>query len=263
MDGIEAATALPRLEFLTVLGSRVDATSYDDAAERILGWARAGQSRQVCVAAVSTIMIGHDEPAFREITNRADLVGPDGMPLVWALRLLGVRQASRVRGTDLMTAVLSRASRAGIPVGFYGGAPSVVASLVNRVRTRWPGLDVSYACSPPFRELSLHEDERIVGEIAASRARILFVGLGCPKQERWMDAHRERIPAVMIGVGAAFDFLSGTKPEAPLFMQQAGLEWLFRLSTEPRRLWRRYLTQNPRFLWLIAGQAVRHIVRGS
>lgn len=248
------ANAGARLEARYILGSRVDATSYDDAAERILRWSRSEESRYVCVAAVSTVMIGHDEPAFRDIINGADLVTPDGMPLVWALRRLEIPTASRVRGTDLTIAVLSKAAEAGIPVGFYGGDAAVLSILVHKVLARWPRLKVAYSYSPPFRALSGMEDEEIVTDIRRSGARILFVGLGCPKQERWIAAHRGKIQGVMVGVGAAFDFLSGTKPEAPRLMQRGGLEWVFRLATEPRRLWKRYLTQNPRYLALIVRQ---------
>ena len=240
-----------------VVGSRVDATSYRDATDRILEWAGMREARYVCVAAVSTVMIGRRDPAFRSITNAADLVTPDGMPLAWALRLLGVSGATRVRGTDLTAVVLERAAATDVPVGFYGGEPSALASLVEKARRRWPLLEIPYAYSPPFRELSAEEDERIVREIVDSGARILFVGLGCPKQEVWMAAHTQTVPAVMVGVGAAFDFLAGSKRQAPMVMQRAGLEWLFRLATEPRRLWKRYLTQNPAFLGLLAVQLAR------
>ena len=242
---------------LRVLGSRVDATSYPDAAARILAWARAGDSRSVCVASVNNVMVGRADAAFRAVTNGADLVTADGMPLVWALRWLGIPGATRVRGTDLMVEVLGRAAEEGIAVGLYGGDPEVLSSLVPRLRERWPNLQVPYVHSPPFRALTAPEDEAIVDAIAASGARILFVALGCPKQETWMAAHRGRIPAVMVGVGAAFDFLAGTKRQAPVALQRAGLEWLFRLLSEPRRLWRRYLTQNPAFLALLALQIFR------
>lgn len=254
MEAPPGANAPTGLEARSILGSRVDATSYQDAAERIVQWSRSEESRYVCVAAVSTIMIGHDEPAFREIINTADLVTPDGMPLVWALRRLEIPSASRVYGPDLMIAVLSKAAEAEVQVGFYGNEPRVLSRLEREVRTRWPRLNVSYSYSPPFRALSAAEDEAIVANIISSGARILFVGLGCPKQERWMSDHRGKIPGVMIGVGAAFDFLSGTKPQAPRIMQRVGLEWLFRLATEPRRLWKRYLSQNPRYMALIVRQ---------
>lgn len=240
------------------MGMRVDRTSYQDAAERILAWARAAESRYVCIANVHSVMEAHDSGPFRRIMNHADLVTPDGMPLVWGLRMLGARAATRVYGPLLTPAVLGAAAREGVPVAFYGGSEGVLGKLLTVVKRRFPGLEVSYALAPPFRPLSEAEDERIVGEIRQSGARILLVGLGAPKQERWMAAHRGSIPAVMLGVGAAFDFLSGVKPQAPAWMQSSGLEWLFRFSTEPRRLWWRYLKHNPRFAALFAWQLIAH-----
>jgi N-acetylglucosaminyldiphosphoundecaprenol N-acetyl-beta-D-mannosaminyltransferase len=254
-DGPEPMPAVAGdLPAADVLGTRVDATSYDDASWRILEWARSRESRYVCVASVNNVMVARQAPAFQRIMHQADLVTPDGMPLVWALRWLGIQGATRVRGTDLMIAVLGRAAEAGVPVGLYGGDPRVLELLVDRLGRAWPRLDVAYVHSPPFRPLTPEEDERIAREIVASGARIVFVGLGCPKQEQWMARHRGRVPAVTIGVGAAFDFLSGAKKQAPDAMQRAGLEWLFRLSTEPKRLWRRYLRQNPAFMGLLALQ---------
>lgn len=237
---------------------RVDGTSYPDAVARVLAWARHGESRYVCVATTHTVMETHDAGEFRSIVNSADLVTPDGMPLVWGLRWLGIAGATRVYGPDLTPEVLKAAAGEGIPVGFYGSTPGVLARFTDKVRRLYPDLVVAFAESPPFRPLTEQEDRECVERIAHSGARILFVGLGCPKQERWMALHRGRIGAAMLGVGAAFDFLAGTKPQAPRWMQQAGLEWFFRLITEPRRLWRRYLRHNPRFVALFAVQLVKH-----
>jgi N-acetylglucosaminyldiphosphoundecaprenol N-acetyl-beta-D-mannosaminyltransferase len=200
------------------------------------------------------VMEGHDLPAYQQVVNGADLVTPDGMPLVWALRRLGVPAQQRVYGPDLALAVAAAAADAGIPIGLYGGREDVLADLQASYRQRFPALRVVYAHSPPFRELSAAEDAAVVQEIRDSGARILFVGLGCPKQECWMAKHRGRVPAVMLGVGAAFDFHAGRVRQAPGWLQRAGLEWLFRLFMEPRRLWYRYLKHNPRFLWLLARQ---------
>jgi len=229
---------------------RVDATNYEDATRRVLAWARRAESRYVCVANVHMTMEAYDAPDFRRIVNAADLVTPDGMPLVWMLRRLGVPGQDRVAGPELLPRICEAAAREGVPVGFYGGKPEVLDGLTKRLKTRFPGLQVAYAYSPPFRPLTPEEDERVVEEINASGARILFVGLGCPKQERWMAAHKGKVQAVMLGVGAAFDFHAGRMPLAPKWMQRAGLEWLFRLLTEPRRLWRRYVRHNPRFVIL-------------
>ncbi|MBX5445307.1 WecB/TagA/CpsF family glycosyltransferase [Sphaerobacter sp.] len=240
-----------------ILGMRVDATSYAAAAEQVITWAKAGESRYVCVSTVHMVMEGHDRAEFQRIVNAADLVTPDGMPLVWGLKLLGIPSATRVYGPDLTPVVCERAAREGVPVGFYGGTPEVLDRMIANLTARYPGLQVVYRHSPPFRPLTAEEEAREIEEIRASGARILFVGLGCPKQEQWMAARRGRIDAVMLGVGAAFDFLAGTKRQAPDLIQSLGLEWLFRLATEPRRLWRRYLYNNPRFVVLFAAQILK------
>lgn len=244
-------------EFREILGVRVDSTTYAAATAQILDWAHTTQSRYVCCACVNTIMEAHDSPEFREVMNRADLVTSDGMPLVWLLRLLGVRSATRVYGPDLTQHILRAAADSAIPVAFYGGSQRVLDQLVSRVAGRFPGIRIVYSESPPFRPATAGEDQRTVAAIAQSQARILFVGLSTPTQDRWMHAHREKLPCVMLGVGAAFDFLAGAKPQAPRWMQSIGLEWLFRLSTEPRRLWRRYLRHNPRFALLAFAQLLR------
>jgi N-acetylglucosaminyldiphosphoundecaprenol N-acetyl-beta-D-mannosaminyltransferase len=240
-----------------ILGVRVDATTYADAVARICEWARGGRSAYVCCAAVNNIMEAHDSPEFRAVMTGAVLVTSDGMPLVWLLRLLGVTGATRVYGPDLMPMVLEAAAESGLPVAFYGGTEAVLKKIIDRAKTRFPRLEVAYAESPPFRPPTEAEDATTTRAIAASGARILFIGLNTPKQDRWMNAHRGRIPAVMLGVGAAFDFFAGSKPQAPRWMRRSGLEWLFRLATEPRRLWRRYLGQNPRFAVLALAQILR------
>jgi N-acetylglucosaminyldiphosphoundecaprenol N-acetyl-beta-D-mannosaminyltransferase len=238
----------------SILGMRVDATSYREAAAQVLEWARARESRYVCAASVNNVMEAHDSPEFRRIMNGADLVTPDGMPLVWGLRLLGVREATRVYGPALTPEVLAGAERERLPVGFYGATGTVLERLTKVLTIRFPALRIPYVFAPPFRPLTAAEDEAVIAAIRASGARIVFVGLSTPKQERWMAAHRGSIPAVCLGVGAAFDFLAGVKPQAPRWMRDSGLEWVFRLATEPRRLWRRYLKHNPRFAALFAWQ---------
>jgi N-acetylglucosaminyldiphosphoundecaprenol N-acetyl-beta-D-mannosaminyltransferase len=168
------------------------------------------------------------------------------MPLVWGLRLLGVPDASRVYGPDLTLWVCEEAARRGIPVGFYGGQDDVLDDLTASLSRRWPGLRVAYRWSPPFQALSA-EKARVAEDLRHSGARMLFVGLRPPKQERWMADHRD-LPMVMLGVGAAFDLLSGRKRQAPRALQRLGLEWLYRLVHEPRRFWRRHLYRNPRFV---------------
>jgi N-acetylglucosaminyldiphosphoundecaprenol N-acetyl-beta-D-mannosaminyltransferase len=233
---------------------RVDCTDYEAAADEVGAWAAAGHSRYVCVATVNNVMESFDSPAFRRVMNNADLVTPDGMPLVWGLKLLGHSGATRVYGPDLTWITIAKAAAEGIPVGFYGGSPRALELLLVVVGQRFPALRVTYAFSPPFRPLAEEQDRQVVQEINGSGAGILFVGLNSPKQDCWMAAHKGRIQAVMVGVGAAFDFIAGTKPQAPRWMMRCGLEWLFRLATEPRRLWKRYLKHNPRFVALFALQ---------
>lgn len=232
----------------SILGMTVHGTSYAHASRLVLDWARGHASRYVCVATVNNVMEAHDSPAFRRVMNEADLVTPDGMPLVWGLKLLGYPEASRVYGPDLTPIVLQMAMESRIPVGFYGSAPGVIERLQAVLTRRFPALEIAYAFSPPFRPLTPEEDEEIVAAINRSGARILFIGLNTPKQDFWMAQHRGRVQAVMLGVGAAFDFLAGTKAQAPRWMMGIGLEWLYRVATEPRRLWKRYLKHNPRFV---------------
>ncbi len=239
-----------------VVGMRVDAVTYGGLARTIAAWARAGESRYICVASVNNVILSRDDPLFLEAMNAADVTTPDGMPLVWALRLLGVRCAERVCGPALMDVVCERAAQAGLPIGLYGGTEDVLLELEHRLVTNHPGLDVAFAEAPPFRRAS---DDEIVAtrrKIVASGARILFVGLGAPKQERWMADNASHLPCVMLGIGAAFDVLAGRSRRAPSWMQSSGLEWAFRLTHEPRRLWRRYLVGNPRFVRLFARQLI-------
>jgi N-acetylglucosaminyldiphosphoundecaprenol N-acetyl-beta-D-mannosaminyltransferase len=240
---------------------RVDATSYEDASRRVARWARDGRSAYVCVANVHMIMETFDSSAFQRVVNGADLVTPDGRPLVWALRSLGVRDANQVRGTDLTARVVELAAREGIPIGLYGGTPDLLETFARILERRYPGVRVVCRIAPPFRPLTPEEDEAVTGEILSSGARLLLVGIGCPKQERWMEAHKERIPAVMLGVGAAFDFHTGRVRQAPGWMQVAGLEWLFRLLMDPRRLWKRYARHNPRFVVLFSLELLQGLLR--
>ena len=245
------------MESRDILNVRVDATTCADATARVLAWARKRRSCYVCLATVNNIMEARASREYQRVMRQADLVTSDGMPLVWLLRWLGVPNAARVYGPDLMPLVLADAATQGVPVGFYGGLPSALPHLLRSVTTRFPELKVGYAWAPPFRALSRDEDQKAVQAINNAGVRILFVGIGSPKQDYWMHAHKGCVNAVMLGVGAAFDFLAGTKPQAPRWMQRSGLEWLFRLCTEPRRLWRRYLSRNPRFAILALTQLVR------
>jgi len=234
-----------------VLGVEVSASTYTDMVRLCTEWARNYESRTVVFVGMHGLMEAYDDPAFRAGMNTADLANPDGMPVVWALRYLGLPHASRVYGPDATLELLKAAEESGLPVGFYGGDEVTLAGLIQEVQRLYPRIKINFRLSPPFRPLTAEEDEAIVREIANSGARWLFVGLGCPKQEKWVLAHKDRIPAVMFAVGAAFDFLAGTKPQAPRWIMRSGLEWAFRLVTEPRRLAGRYLRNIPRFMVLL------------
>jgi N-acetylglucosaminyldiphosphoundecaprenol N-acetyl-beta-D-mannosaminyltransferase len=239
-----------------VLGAQIHALSCDEAIGRLLGWARARASRYVAICNVHVVVSASRDEEYRAVINGADMATPDGAPVAWMLRRQGFRGQSRVSGPDLMWALCEAAHMQGIGIYCYGSTETTLAHLEERVRASFPRLPL-HVEAPPFRALSHDEDAEVVGRINASGAGIVFVGLGCPKQERWMATHRGKINAVMIGVGAAFDFHAGTVPRAPRWMREHGLEWLHRLASEPRRLWRRYLVTNTLFIFGAARQLLR------
>ena len=245
-----------------ILGVNIAISSYEELAQRSIAWAAARESRTVMFANVHMIMEAWEHADFRANLNFADMVNSDGVPLVWALRALGEHSAKRVYGPDATQVLLGAAEEAEVPVGFYGGDEPTLTKLVERVTRQHPQLQIAFAKSPPFRPLTQAENKEIVSEIGLSGARLLFVGLGCPKQEKWIVENRGRIPAVMLAVGAAFDFIAGTKPQAPRWMMRAGLEWAFRLASEPRRLAMRYFKNNPQFVFIFFRNWVRYMVFG-
>lgn len=240
-----------------VLGVGVSAINPAVALETIGGWIAEGRSHYVCVTGVHGVMESLRDPDVRRIHNEAGLVTPDGMPLVWVSRLRGFAGVDRVYGPDLMLALCASSPEKGYRHFLYGGREGVAERLAASLQGRFPGLEVAGTYCPPFRPLTEEEDARVVDQINRSGADVVWVGLSTPKQERWMAAHLGRIDApVMIGVGAAFDFHAGLVAQAPRWVQRSGLEWLFRLMVEPRRLWRRYLLNNPSFLAMLFLQSV-------
>lgn len=233
---------------------RVDATSITHSVDLILDWVDRGESRYVCVSNVHMCMESYEDNQFQQLVNNADLVVPDGKPLAVGINMLGIKDAKQVRGADLTRQLLKFANTRKLVVGFYGGTKEAVNSIVSLIERDYSSIKLGCSISPPFRDLTEKESNDFIKTINESDIQILFVGLGCPKQEKWMANHKGKITAVMIGVGAVFDFLSGTKKEAPLFLQNLGLEWLFRLVTEPNRLWYRYAKHNPRFIWYFLKQ---------
>jgi len=243
------ATRPPRAN---VLGVGISCVDLPAAVRTIANWIRDGEHGYVCIRdAHGVVLCQHDEE-LRRIHNEAGMVTPDGMPLVWFCRALGFRTVSRVYGPDLMCAVLADPALRVRRHFLLGGAPGVAAELARTLGRRFPGFSPVGTYAPPPEATADGVDERAVAALHASNAEIVWVGLGSPKQERWMARHLSHTAATaMIGVGAAFDFLSGRKPQAPGWMQRIGLEWLFRLVTEPRRLTGRYLKTIPAFIWLV------------
>lgn len=241
-------------EHLSLLGVQISAINMQQALGSIQDWIERGERQYVCVVPAHSIMDAYQQPELRPLFNAAGLCTPDGMGVVWLLKWYGYPHVSRVYGPDLMLAVCERSITKGWSHFFYGGAPGIAAQLAKCLQARFPGLQVAGAYCPPFSELSIVEEQQVIELINTSGADIVWVGISSPKQERWMAKHRASLQApVLIGVGAAFDFLSGAKPQAPRWVQRSGFEWLYRFIREPRRLWRRYI-QYPRFILLIVAQ---------
>jgi N-acetylglucosaminyldiphosphoundecaprenol N-acetyl-beta-D-mannosaminyltransferase len=239
-----------------VLGTWIDALFWDDAIMKVIEWGAARESRYICICNVHSVVTANHDSKFNRVVNGADMSTSDGAPIAWALRQLGYPAQERINGPDLMWRYLREAERIGQSAFFYGSTDDTLAKLRLAIHREFPQLRIAGMHSPPFRTLSREEDEAEVAKINDSGAHVVFVGLGCPKQEIWMADHKGRINAVMIGVGAAFDYHSGTKKRAPLWWQRNGLEWLYRLGSEPRRLMKRYLVTNTFFVFRFAKQLI-------
>ena len=229
-----------------ILKTHVNATSYDDACDRIQRWASLRRSCYVVAANVHVVTTAYRNPRYQHVLDQAALVTPDGMPLVMGLRLLGMPEQERVYGPDLMLAWCDRAARLGLPIYLYGGTAAMLETMADYLQ----------------QPLSSAEARADADRINRSGARVVFVGLGCPKQEQWMYQNQGQVQAVMIGVGAAFSFFSGEVSQAPRWMMRFGMEWLYRFSQEPRRLWQRYLVNNPLFVLLFGAQLLWHYLGG-
>jgi N-acetylglucosaminyldiphosphoundecaprenol N-acetyl-beta-D-mannosaminyltransferase len=245
-----------------VLGTRVSLVDYDDVMDWIDAMVAAAQRGYICVAPVHTIMAAREDPDLRAAVAGASLTVPDGQPIVWALNALGHHLGDRVYGPTLMARYCERSAATGVRMFLYGGRDEDAARRLEHVLvSRYPGLRIAGRYVPPFRPLTEVERDAVAAEINASRADVVWVGIGVPKQEKWMASMRDRLEApVLVGVGAAFDFHAGLVAQAPRWLQRAGLEWAFRLLQEPRRLWRRYLRYNPRFVAGFASQYARHLL---
>jgi N-acetylglucosaminyldiphosphoundecaprenol N-acetyl-beta-D-mannosaminyltransferase len=248
---------MPSVNRSNILTTDVNITSLPEVIQTISQWIDEKSSHTVCVANVHVCMEAFDNKAYCELVNNADLIIPDGKPLAVGLKLSGFKEAQQIRGADITLELCRQANQHGWIIGLYGSTEKVLSDFEHFILVNYPNIKIACIISPPFRELTAEEDQQFIDQINAAGVQILFVGLGCPKQEQWMSTHKGRVNAVMLGVGAVFDFLSGNKKEAPWWIQAIGLEWLFRLCCEPKRLWQRYLKHNPRFLWYFAKQLLQ------
>jgi N-acetylglucosaminyldiphosphoundecaprenol N-acetyl-beta-D-mannosaminyltransferase len=257
--GVQPERGLPDQQ--PVLGVPLAITDYQGTLDWIDASVEAGTRGYICVAAVHTVMSCQEDPELRDAVRGASFTVPDGQPLVWALNALGHRLPDRVYGPELMDRACARAARSGQRFYLYGGRNhGALSQLARSLRLRHPGLKIVGGHCPPFRPLTEAEEAAVAEEINRSGADVVWVGIGVPKQEKWMARMRDRLDApVLVGVGAAFDFHAGLIPQAPDRLQRLGLEWAFRLVQEPRRLWRRYLRYNPRFVTGFARQYLRHL----
>ncbi len=238
---------LPTVE---VIGSPITALSLKEQIDLMIIWAKQRSSRIVCVANVHMLVESHWDNRLRRVLQQANLVTPDGMPLVWMMRILGIRAQERVAGMDIFLASCQQASKCGIPVYLFGSTQDVLNRMERNLENDFPDLKLAGLESPPFRPLTEAEDLAVIERINNSGAGLLFVSLGCPKQEMWMANHLDKIKAVMVGLGGAFPVYAGDKKHAPKWVRESGLEWLYRLLQEPKRLFIRYLRTIPPFACL-------------
>jgi N-acetylglucosaminyldiphosphoundecaprenol N-acetyl-beta-D-mannosaminyltransferase len=254
----QAPVAVPAS--VPVLGVPLALIDYDETMDWLDAMVAERQRGYVCVAAVHTVMVCQEDPQLRHAVLGSSLTVPDGQPLVWAMNLLGHDLSSRVYGPELMARYCERSATTGTRMFLYGGRnQGALVQLALNLRRRHPGLKIVGGYAPPYRDLDAEERAAVADEINRSRADVVWVGIGVPKQEKWMAQMRDAVEApVLIGVGAAFDFHAGLVPQAPNRVQSLGLEWAYRLAHEPRRLWRRYARYNPRFLAGFLRQYVRH-----
>jgi N-acetylglucosaminyldiphosphoundecaprenol N-acetyl-beta-D-mannosaminyltransferase len=245
-----------------VLGVQITPVTCDEACESIMRAVERQERAVVSAYSVHALVEAVRDTELRESANHFAMIVPDGQPVRWALNWLhNAKLGCNVRGSDMMSELCQRAAHEDISIYLYGGAPATLTALQASLRSSFPALRIAGAESPPFRPLSADEERQMIHRVNASGAGLMFIGLGCPKQDYFAARFADRLDVVQLCVGAAFDFHAGTKPTAPLWMQRYGLEWLFRLYQEPQRLWKRYLTTNTHFMVKLAGQLVLQRLR--
>lgn len=243
-----------RIPSKPVIGFPVTAVPLNEQLETIMKWAQQRLSKVVCVANVHMLIEGSNDPTFATVLKNADLVAPDGMPLVWMLRMMGAIDQDRAAGLDILDGLCQRATKDNVSVFFLGSQSSILDKMRNRLVEDYPGLQIAGMEPLPFRPITEAEDEVIIHKLNSSGAGIVFISLGCPKQELWMAAHHNKVSAVMIGLGGAFPVYAGLLKRAPVYIRLSGMEWFYRLLQEPGRLWKRYVSTIPVFLWLAGKQ---------
>lgn len=244
---------------LDVLGLKMTCASMSEVVARILNDITDKDYGYICAANVHMLMEANDHSEFMGVVNSAKMVCPDGMPLVWLMRKMGSKSQERLAGIDICKSLCQQAAKENVPIGFFGGDEEIVSKAVDNLKINYKNLNVVFSYSPEYTSGDFVNTNSIINKINSSGLKILFVALGCPKQEIWMNKHADNVDAVMVGVGAAVDFLAGTKMRAPVWMQELGIEWLFRLLQEPRRLFKRYVVQNSRFIILFLRRKYRRL----
>jgi N-acetylglucosaminyldiphosphoundecaprenol N-acetyl-beta-D-mannosaminyltransferase len=239
------------MKFCNILKLKVNTLSFNDVIKKIFNWTSRDSSKVIFLSNVHMCMEVYDKKNYRQIINSSDLTLPDGRPIYWILKLMGNKSVDHIRGYDLTEKICELASQKFIPVGFFGSTITNQSKIKKNLKLRFPNLKIQYQDCPLHGEIAEFDNKNHINDINKSKIKILFVGLGCPKQEAWIIKHKQDLNCVIIGVGAVFDFLAKTKKNAPRLFQILGLEWVFRLCSEPKRLFKRYLLANPRFLILI------------
>lgn len=241
-----------------VLSTFIDALNWDQAINKITDWGQSRKHRSVCLCNVHSSVTATTDKKLADALSKSDMVLPDGAPVAWVLRRKGFKNQPRIAGPDLMLKLCDNLQKTDIGIFLFGSSEQTLSKLQTNLNKTFPELKIAGCLSPKYGTWSQEEEQQYIGEINDSGAGIIFIGLGCPKQEIWMVNNKEKVKGVMLGVGAAFDFHAGTIKRAPSYMQKAGLEWLHRLFSEPGRLWKRYFITNTQFIYFVAKDLLKN-----